>query len=48
VKADLNPGDGSRTDADVVRIRLQEIDGKWRPCGGRFGFVNAPVTSRSA
>ena len=48
VKADLNPSNDSGRNADVVRIRLQEINGKWRPCGGRFGFVDAPVTSRSA
>jgi hypothetical protein len=48
VKADLNPNNDSGNNADVVRIRLQEINGKWRPCGGSFGFVDAPVTSRSA
>ena len=47
VKADLNPSNNGNS-ADVVRIRLQEINGPWRPCGGRFGFVNAPLTSRSA
>jgi hypothetical protein len=47
VKADLSPGIGGGDSGDV-RIRLQEIDGKWRPCGGRFGFVDAPLTSRSA
>jgi hypothetical protein len=38
VKADLNPGrtgDSHR----FVRIRMRKIDGEWRPCGGRFGFV---------
>jgi len=47
VKADLN-ANSSGNNADVVRIRLQEINGKWRPCGGQFGFVDAPLTSRSA
>jgi hypothetical protein len=47
VKADLNPNNNGNN-ADVVRIRLQEINGKWRPCGGRFGFVNAPLPSGSA
>jgi hypothetical protein len=47
VKADLNSGNSRVTNADVVRIRLQEINGKWRACGGRFGFVDAPVTSGS-
>ena len=46
VKADLNSS--NRNSADVVRIRLQEINGTWRPCGGRFGFVDVPLTSRSA
>lgn len=38
VKVDLNPdtvGDDSR----FVRLQLREIDGEWRPCGGRYGFV---------
>jgi len=48
VKADLNPNNDRGNNADVVRIHLQEINGKWRPCGGRFGFVDAPLTSRSA
>ena len=48
VKADLNPNNDGGNNADVVRIRLQEINGKWRPCGGQFGFLDAPVSSRSA
>jgi hypothetical protein len=47
VKADLNPGSSSSS-ADILRIRLQEIDGTWRPCGGRFGFVDAPSTNTTA
>jgi len=42
VKVDLTPdtvGDSNR----FVRLRLQEIDGEWRPCGGRFGFVRLPT-----
>ena len=39
VEADLDADSFRRTDADVVRIRVEEIDGEWRPCGGRFGFV---------
>lgn len=38
VKVDLNPntvGDSDR----FVRLRLREIDGEWRPCDGRYGFV---------
>jgi hypothetical protein len=38
VKVDLNPdtvGDSDR----FVRLRLREINGEWRPCGGRYGFV---------
>jgi len=39
VKADLNPDiKGGRS--DFVHLQLREIDGKWRPCGGRFGFVS--------
>jgi hypothetical protein len=30
-----------------VRIRLQKIDGEWRPCGGQFGFVDELLPSRS-
>jgi hypothetical protein len=47
VEADLSPGIGGG-DSGIVHIRLQKIDGKWRPCGGEFGFLDAPVTSRSA
>jgi hypothetical protein len=38
LKVDLNPdtiGDGDT----FLRVRLREIDGEWRPCGGRYGFV---------
>lgn len=38
VKVDLDPDDFDDTDR-FVRIRLREIDGEWRPCGGRYGFV---------
>jgi hypothetical protein len=38
VKIELDPD----TDGDVARLRLREIDGEWRPCGGRFGFVELP------
>lgn len=43
VKADLNTT-SSGTVANTVRIRLQEIDGTWRPCGGRFGFEDERLT----
>ena len=46
VKADLSPGIGSG-DSGNVRIRLQKIDGRWRPCGGEFGFEDERLT-RSA
>jgi hypothetical protein len=38
VKVDLTPdiGAGDR----FVRLRLREIDGEWRPCGGQYGFVD--------
>lgn len=38
VKVDLNPDTvgGSKR---FVRLRLREIAGEWRPCGGRYGFV---------
>ena len=48
VKADLNPDNVGGTESDNVHIRLQKRDGKWRPCGGQFGFLDAPVSSRSA
>ncbi len=35
LRVELAPED----DGHVVRLRLREIDGVWRPCGGRFGFV---------
>jgi hypothetical protein len=38
VKVDLTPYIGSDEDR-FVRLRLQEIDGEWRPCGGRYGFL---------
>ena len=47
VEADLSPGIGGG-DSGNVRMRLQQIDGKWRPCGEQFGFVDIPLTSRSA
>jgi hypothetical protein len=47
VKADLNPDTVGGTESDNVRIRLQKIDGKWRPCGGQFGFVDELLPSRS-
>jgi hypothetical protein len=47
VEADLNPSSVGGTDADEVRIRLEKIDGEWRPCGGRFGFVDELLTDRS-
>lgn len=40
VKVDLNPDNVGGTESDNVHIRLQKIDGKWRPCGGQFGFVD--------
>jgi hypothetical protein len=46
VEADLSPGVGG-TSADIVDIRLEKIDGEWRPCGGRFGFVDELLTNRS-
>ena len=46
VKADLSPGVGGGDSGDV-RIRLQKIDGTWRPCGGQFGFQDERLT-RSA
>jgi hypothetical protein len=38
VKADLDPNDFGRSER-FVHLRLREIDGDWRPCGGRYGFV---------
>jgi hypothetical protein len=38
VKVDLNPDDVGGSDR-FVRLRLREIEGDWRPCGGRYGFV---------
>lgn len=35
LKVELDPDE----DGHVVRLRLREIDGIWRPCGGRLGFV---------
>lgn len=37
VKVDLSPGDFGGTDR-FVRLRLEEIDGEWRPCGPLYGF----------
>jgi hypothetical protein len=42
VKVDLNP-DTVGDDDTFVRIRLREIDGEWRPCGGRYGFVDGEL-----
>jgi len=47
VKADVNPDNVGGTESDNVRIRLQKIDGEWRPCGGQFGFVDVIVPSGS-
>jgi hypothetical protein len=39
VKVDLSPDTvGGRS----ARLRLQEIGGEWRPCGGQLGFVRLP------
>jgi hypothetical protein len=46
VEADLSPGIGGG-DSGIVRIRLQEIDDTWRPCGGQFGFVDELVPRRA-
>lgn len=43
VDADLNAGNFQ--DTDKVRIRLQKINGTWRPCGGQFGFEDDLLTS---
>jgi hypothetical protein len=40
VKVDLNPDNDGDSFVRSVRLRLQEIDGDWRPCGGRYGFVD--------
>jgi hypothetical protein len=45
VKADLNANNFSGK--DKVRLRLEKIDGTWRPCGGQFGFVDELLTRRS-
>lgn len=42
VKADLNAGNFSGK--DNVRLRLEKIDGTWRPCGGQFGFEDGRLT----
>jgi hypothetical protein len=47
VEADLNPDNVGGTESDNVRIRLQKIDGTWRPCGGQFGFVDELLRNRS-
>jgi hypothetical protein len=39
-KVDLTPDDIGGDDT-FVRLRLREIDGEWRPCGGRYGFVES-------
>jgi hypothetical protein len=38
VKVDLTPQIGSEEDR-FLRLRLREIGGVWRPCGGQYGFV---------
>jgi hypothetical protein len=38
VRADLNP-DIQGGSGDIVHLRLRDIDGHWRPCGGSLGFV---------
>jgi hypothetical protein len=43
VKVELDPD----TDGEVARLQLREIDGEWRPCGGRFGFVKLPSFTES-
>jgi len=42
VKVDLNPDTVGDNDK-FVRLHLQEIDGEWRPCGGRYGFVGGDL-----
>ena len=42
VEVDLNPDTVGDNDK-FVRIRLREIDGDWRPCGGRYGFVSGDL-----
>jgi hypothetical protein len=42
VEVDLDPDTVGDNDK-FVRIRLREIDGDWRPCGGRYGFVSGDV-----
>jgi len=37
VKVELSPDDFDGTDR-FVRMRLEEIDGEWRPCGPLYGF----------
>ncbi|HKF92163.1 MAG TPA: hypothetical protein VKC52_11900 [Acidimicrobiia bacterium] len=37
VKVELSPDDLDGTDR-FVRMRLEEIDGEWRPCGPLYGF----------
>jgi hypothetical protein len=43
VEADFDPD--SSSDADIVDMRLRKIGGDWRPCGGRFGFVDERLTN---
>jgi hypothetical protein len=47
VKANLNPDNVGGTESGNVRIRLQKIDGDWRPCGGQFGFVDELLPTRT-
>jgi hypothetical protein len=37
VRVDLSPDDFGSTDR-FVRLRLERIDGEWRPCGPLYGF----------
>lgn len=44
VQADLNDSNFGGSSTDTVRIRLEKIDGTWRPCGGQFGFEGDRLT----
>jgi hypothetical protein len=46
VKVDLTPDVGSEEDR-FLRLRLQEIDGEWRPCGGQYGFVDRQTSGET-
>jgi hypothetical protein len=43
LKADLNESSGGSA-ANTVRIRMKKIGGRWRPCGGEFGFEGDLLT----